>query len=181
MGRRKVSVAVVCEDDMHRAFVVGYLREKKIERFRLVVAPKGQGSGKQFVNQQYPPELKGIRRHPKERRALAVVTDADELTVQQRERQLAEALKNAGVSHPLAEERVCVVIPKWSIETWIACMYGVEESENNKIAKRFEIAEAANAGTDLARLAPQTSAWGPSLVEGRARLAQFVQKCGPIE
>src|SRR5438874_2421683 len=86
---------------------------------RVLPFPVGRGSGKLWIDREYPIQVQAHRRRGFQNIALVVGTDADEQTVQQRAQQLADRLQEAGQGARTDQERVAIWIPRWNIETWL--------------------------------------------------------------
>lgn len=73
-----------------------------------------------------------------------MITDADELTVQDRCQQLDNALGKTGQSKRSTDDRIVLWIPKWHIETWYLYFNttGVVETREYKAEFRKQIASA---------------------------------------
>ena len=126
---RRVGTVLLCEDSQHEAFVLRFLKRRRLltDRPRVVKCPGG--SAEQFVRETYPIELKALRRrHAKS--ALIVVIDGDKEGVQRRRDQLAAACRDAGIEDRRADtESVVVLVPTWNIETWLAYLAGESADE----------------------------------------------------
>jgi len=132
-----VQVTLLVEDETLERFAYRVLLDLGFERRKIRVnrAPKGKGSGKQYVSQRFPVEVQAQRRKANHLNvALVVGSDADELTVTQRVGELDSALEAFGLGKRGPEERICLLIPRWHIETWILHLNGeqVVEDENYK-------------------------------------------------
>lgn len=120
-SRKRFIVLTEGRKDYH--FIRGYLQERFGKRqvdITRVDVPDGLGSGEQRVRERYPRELKARRqRRLDENLWLVVMTDADSLTVEQRRRQLEEALeeKEEGPREP--GERVVILTPRRNLESWM--------------------------------------------------------------
>ena len=113
---------VLCEDEKSYQFVRGYLQRrfgKQTVQTSRVDVPYGLGSGEQSVRERFATELCARRTKPKDENLwLVVMTDADQLTHEDRLSQLQAALEKRSV-HPVgSDERVLVFIPKRNIESW---------------------------------------------------------------
>ena len=128
-------VIVLAEDEQHQQFICHYLyrlpadaaggRRYEHHDIRRVIAPGGRGSAEQWVRRQYPAEVKEFRRRSRRLRlALIVVIDADTGQVDHRDRQLRQALQDAGLDVREADESIVHLIPRRNIETWILCLSG---------------------------------------------------------
>jgi hypothetical protein len=94
-------------------------------------APKGRGSGKDWVTRNYPVEVRTHRRTSSYQENIEIVVgiDADEIAVEERGRKLDAALENAGLERRRPDEKICLFIPKWNIETWIVYLSGIAVDE----------------------------------------------------
>ena len=84
------------------------------------------------MTKNYIKEVKAHRskvRH-QENIGLVVGTDADNLTVSARADGLDAALAGAGFPRRQSEEKICLIIPKWNIETWLVHLNGFEVDED---------------------------------------------------
>lgn len=100
----------------------GYLQRrfgKNTVQTSRVDVPYGLGSGEQSVREQFANELCARRTKPKDENLwLVVMTDADQLTHEQRWSQLRTALVKRSVSPIGSDEKVLIFIPKMNIESW---------------------------------------------------------------
>jgi hypothetical protein len=121
MSNKGVAILVLCEDAAMGVFVrsaliaLGYSKRS----IRPLQIPRGIGDAKQFISQQLPQAYSGLQQYRQKndsvKRALLVVSDADNETVDGRIRQLTS---NCDPS-PKAADGVAFLIPKWAIETWV--------------------------------------------------------------
>lgn len=177
---RTATYVIVAEDLAGARFVEAYLDERGVGRrdVRSLVAPRGQGSGKQWVEGQYPREVKLYRsKRNHVYKALLVATDADNLTVARRVEMLAEALRAANESPRAPDEEIVLVVPKWEIETWtIHLLDAVPVSEDEKTgwpAERSE-RECPKAGRMLrAHRASGATCCPPSMVSSDDEFARL--------
>ncbi len=135
MPRKKgMAIVVVVEDRQLGQFTrrtlqaLGYELSKV--RFRSDYPRGGKGSGKRYVEEQYPREVSTLRRKPGENRAVVIGTDADQQTVKERSRALDNKLSDAIKSSRTSDERVVYWIPKWHVETWGLHLTGTEVQED---------------------------------------------------
>ncbi len=117
------STIVLCEDEAHALFVYRWLlnRGLKSGEIRIVPCPAGRGAGTQHVVTSYPGEVSEYRaraNHVSSRR-LIVVIDADTSTVPQRLASLEAKLRDAGLAARASTERICLLVPRRNVETWI--------------------------------------------------------------
>ncbi|MBL8297508.1 MAG: hypothetical protein JNN30_04075 [Rhodanobacteraceae bacterium] len=119
-------------------------------RIRTTVAPSARGSAEAFVITQYPLVVKEFRAKANHQLGIGmiVVVDADLRSVEYRCRQLDQSLENAGRPVRAATERICHLVPKRHIETWLRYLLGVDVDEERDIKHDFR-----EVPPDLIRLA----------------------------
>jgi hypothetical protein len=127
----RVYVIVVLEDSRHEMFVRRYLKNRGMgaREMRIERSPSGRGNAEGWVRRTFLTEVNEYRRrHAKT--ALIVVIDADNRTVQERWRQLDQALEDGGKPHvDIGREQIARLVPKRNVETWILCLSGDEVDE----------------------------------------------------
>lgn len=129
MSDRIAQIVVLCEDARHFSFVNAYLSNWRIPAAEIVRRshPAGAGSAEQFVRENYRHEITSFRAAVTGRRRraiLIVLIDADGSSWADEERALAASLRDNGVPAVSDQEAVVLLIPKWSIETWIEYLNG---------------------------------------------------------
>ena len=134
MTDRIAQVIVIAEDGRSAQFLRRYVqRAVSYREIRVQIAPKGQQSAYDWVIAQYPKEVAEQRHRvsPKSKNiaALAVHVDADTNEVEQRMRQLADALQAAHGQSRQRSERIAIAIPKRNIETWLHGLCDIEVDE----------------------------------------------------
>lgn len=125
-------VFVIVEDAHHEMLVYRYLIRCGIgnREFRIEVSPSGQGSAEQWVRTRFVREMNAYRsRQARAATALIAMIDADTLRVQDRMRELDQALTESGKERVNAVERVARLIPKRNVETWLLCLNGHDADE----------------------------------------------------
>jgi hypothetical protein len=136
MGERIANVIVLGEDTEHQNLIRKYLQrvghDERAIRFEAL--PASRGSGSQFVRTQFPRQVAACRGilGRKTRCLLIVITDADNLSVQDRERTLENELRKFGHDPITANEPIVILIPKWQVETWIKCLLGQTMDEDDR-------------------------------------------------
>jgi len=109
-------VVVLCEGKQDEVFLRRFLKSSGINRRRIRVrrCPPGLGSGKQFVQNEYAKEAAEHRRRATfmHNIALIVMHDCDTSTVEECRAVLDPEGRQPG-------ERIALLFPKRSIETWI--------------------------------------------------------------
>lgn len=122
MALRDAQVVLLCEDEQQKNFAYWWLRERGVRREKITPRPRPAGAqaGEQYVRQNYAAEVQAFRsRAARMALALIVVIDADMGEVEQRFRQLDDALRELGQPPRADGEAICVLVPKRNIETWI--------------------------------------------------------------
>lgn len=118
-------VIVLLEDDHHKMLIYRYLKKHGLgHEMRITLPPPGRGSAESWVRNRFAKEVSAYRvRQHHTRTALIVVIDADNHSVQDRWRQLDQALRDAQKPPVDVErEKIARLIPKRNIETWILCL-----------------------------------------------------------
>lgn len=173
-------VVILSEDQQHQTFVYSWLRQRGIERrmIRLLALPAGRGAGEQYVREHYPKEVQTHRRRAGAQDCrLVTIIDADVLPARKRFEQLDQSLLDAGLEKRSSGERICILVPKRNIETWIHFLVTSEsvdeETDYKRPAKSSE--ECKEAGRRLADIDPLRAALDerlPSLQQGWDELNQ---------
>lgn len=143
---RKVTAVVLCEDKQARAVLYRYLaRERGFPRVRVLPLPAGDGCGSQYVRESYAREV-AAQRDKAVSTVLVVHIDADNHTVADRHRALAEELSKVGMEPRGADEPIALVVPRWETETWIHHDQGrvVAEADRDLPKLKGREAEAAS-------------------------------------
>ncbi|WP_334950982.1 hypothetical protein [Nostoc sp.] len=143
MNRRRLQIVIVCEDKQQEVFARNFLQKRGFildRNFRIETCPKG--AGEQFVREKYAEEVKGYRSGKNKRSGmLIIVIDADKKNVNERLRQLNDALLEKSQELRQPDESIAIFIPKRNIETWIHYLQGEtvdEESEYTKLKKQSD-------------------------------------------
>lgn len=130
-----VRIVIVVEDESLERFSRDALLQLGFSRNELRVTPyhAGRGSAKDWVDKQYPIEVRAMRSKAYQKGLRLVIgTDADEGTVTRRANRLAATLEKAGLPPRDRNERIVLWIPKWNVETWILYFAGdVRDEDNN--------------------------------------------------
>jgi hypothetical protein len=167
-------IVVLAEDRQQQNFVYHWLLRRGFgsRDIRLEPVPAGSQAGEQYVRVQYPSQAKAIRQgaHHVERRLVTVI-DADTQPVEHRYRQLDEALTGAKQAPRSDSDRICILVPKRNVETWIHQLVTgpVDESSDYKPKTSEDCKSAARRLADTPESADAGNA-PPSLTRGRDEL-----------
>jgi hypothetical protein len=138
MARRK-RVVVYCEDTQHEAFTRRLLHRRGYDKrdIRVHKAPGGRGAAEQWFRSEVVKELQTYRKRTTAYNVIAMI-DGDRLGYEQRCAQLDQACREAGLMPRAADERFVVLVPTWSIETWLSYLEGQQVDESTKSYPRLE-------------------------------------------
>lgn len=171
MSDRIANIIVLCEDQEQQNLVRRYLIRTNHETrsFRFQPLPGAVQCGSQYVRERFRDQVAACRGILGRRASclLIVVTDADNLSVREREESLRQQLKINGDPDLVDDEPVVIFIPKWQIETWIKCLLGQQISEEDRDSDKpavsaEEIKAAAETLYDWTRQGVQP---GPTCVD----------------
>lgn len=158
-------VRILCEDRLTERFL-----RRLCDRFRLrtikggiTVAPQGKGSAAGFVEARYAGAVKLLRSCRYQRNlGLLVAIDGDSRGCSARKAALEGRLADAGLDGRRGGEPVVLLVPTWSIETWIAHLCGrsgvVESRPLKRDGEYRELWDTDRAKT--ASVARAVTAWG---------------------
>ena len=135
-------VVVLAEDERQQRLARRYLYRLQYGHhdIRLVDLPSGRGSGVEWVLQRYAAEVQKFRsRAAKAGTALIVVIDADTFHIDQRDRQLRQALADATFEIRRDHEAIIHLIPKRNVETWILCLTGKQVDETTDYSRERDV------------------------------------------
>jgi len=161
MGRRGVRAVLLGEDDEHLRFARYSLVKLGFHsrEVRSLPTPAGRGAGEQYVRERYSTEVKEHRRRASSQRVVLLVSiDADTNTVNERQEQLARALRDVNFKARGDGEAIVIWIPKRHVETWIAYLAGsdVDESRSFKaVAAKLDLHASARHFATLIQNADQ--------------------------
>ncbi|WP_353930255.1 hypothetical protein WJM97_18455 [Okeanomitos corallinicola TIOX110] len=143
MSQKRVQIVILCEDKQQEVFAIHFLQKRGfiIDRnIRTEICPKG--AGEQFVREKYAKEVVEYRRQKNKRAGMLIVLiDADKKTVEERLKQLNDALKENSHPQRQIDEAIAVFVPKRNIETWIHYLQDEnvdEETEYPKFKKQSD-------------------------------------------
>jgi hypothetical protein len=139
-------MVVLCEGDMDERFARRLLQSRNVGSRQVRVEKTQWGSGEQFVRERYPVEVRAYRSQQRQNVGLLVLTDADEMTVDQRRRTLDMALEQSGQTRREAAERIALMLPKRNMETWVWHLCGNVVDEETEYKPRPLPADGSSAG-----------------------------------
>jgi hypothetical protein len=128
-------ITLLCEDRMQEQFLTAICEEHGWQVIDRHVAPAGLGAGSQWVRKQFPERVLYHRRWRRENRALLVAIDGDNVGLAGRCEECNAELTKQGKPGRAEDEAIALLVPTWSIETWILFLYDrrvVPEQEKSK-------------------------------------------------
>lgn len=156
-------VIVLVEDAHHKMLIWRYLRHCGLNSHEISVSPSpaGRGSAESWVRKKFVKEIGEYRaRQARAGTALIVMIDADALTVQERLRQLDQALRDEGKQAVGDAEQIARLVPKRNVETWILCL------NQDTVDEDSDYSEATRNWNNLIRPAAETlRRWTQSATE----------------
>ena len=134
------------------------------------ITPSGAGSA--WVRRQYPGMVRTtVRKRAGERVVLIVMVDGDNLGFARRKRELDQTLADSGGALRTATEPVIVLVPTWSVETWLVIPPATLETVTFKNKLRDPLpAHYAQAVTRLVSPSPTDL---PSIRDGSTELSRL--------
>ncbi|QKQ76683.1 hypothetical protein [Nostoc sp. TCL240-02] len=136
MSQRRVQIVILCEDKQQEVFARHFLKKRGFildRNLRIEICPKG--AGEQFVRKRYPTEVKAYRSKNYRLGMLVVLIDADKKTVEERLKQLDDALIGDSQQIRQPDEAIAIFIPKINIETWIHYLQDEAVDEETEYSK----------------------------------------------
>jgi hypothetical protein len=146
--RKKVSLVVLCEDEMHQSFINAFLKRIGLP---LNGRPRIERLGSRSnVVEGFPKELRAIRRSHVNVRLLVVI-DADGDADASIEAQFREKLREQNLADDISQDPLLLVIPRWELENWALDLMGRPIGEGRDRAARRKIGDdVREAGRRLA-------------------------------
>jgi len=131
-------MVILCEDSQQHTFIYRLLKQLGFPRGRIRVeqAPVGKGAAEQWVRESYPDEVK-VYRQKRSHISIGLVTviDADTEPVRHRYQQLNAKLEAEALNQRKDEEKICILVPRRNIETWLYALQGGTVDEEQSYPK----------------------------------------------
>ena len=126
---------VLCEDKLSHCYIRRFLIAQGISGRKIFMTPlPAEGCGEQYVRRQFPKYLTALRSKSFDSNVLVVAIDADAKSCIERDEQLNEMCRFAGVDKRSENDRVLLFVPKRNIETWVKHFDGENVDENQDFA-----------------------------------------------
>jgi hypothetical protein len=142
MSDRVSQTILLCEDEVHERLTKAYLKRCKLPyqapQVKALVASRQQkGGNDSWVLHEFPKQLHACRQRQKKAKTLLIVLiDADNYSVEERQRQLMNRLTLEGYEVLGNDDPVALLIPKRHIETWIRALLGENVTEEQECKAR---------------------------------------------
>ena len=178
--RSGLRVNVIVEDPRTRTFIYALLKHLGFprKRIRIKAAPDGKGAAERWVIRHYPGEVKALRARRNQRGLrLLAIRDGDKDGLKKRKADFDAALEKTKMEKRGEDERIALLVPTWSIETWLLALLGEDGiSEASSLKQRF----GHRRSKEKADLRAAARAWSthlgahlPSLKDGRNELKRI--------
>lgn len=126
---------ILCEDKLTQCYIRRFLLAQGISRRKISpVELPAAGCGEQYVREQFPRYLQGLRSKNFNATVLVVAIDADTKTCSERKKQLKNACSDCTVAPQSKSDKLLLFIPKRAIETWIKYFDGETVDESHDYA-----------------------------------------------
>lgn len=179
MSDRASQVIILAEDQRQQQFVRSCLRAAGYHHRAIRAEPlsAGSGSGEQRVREEFPRQVAACRaRSHSVGTILIAMVDADQSTVEERERQFVKQLADADAVRISAAERIALLIPRRNVETWILALRGDEVDEQTDYKRRVTGEDVPSAGQRFFEMVRN-----PAAEVKLPSLARSVQECRRID
>ena len=177
MPNKPAEIIVRCEDLQQHVFIYRCLVKNGIHPRTIQIRHNPGGDAKRFVLDQYPVQVKALRRAPHVSKAVISMMDADDCTVEERKREHNNALNESGQDHRVNAEKIAILVPRRNIETWVHHLLGEAVNERDVYSRfRHEERKCAPAAAEFSRRCPHDmrEADLPSLHDGCAELQRIM-------
>jgi hypothetical protein len=163
MSRRRVHLILLCEDRQHEAFFRRFFERSGWNKREIQVrkAPKGRGSGEQWIRGVYSEEVKKLRSSHVSACLVAAI-DEDKQGLGNREKQFATSLEETGQRSREQNEPILHLIPARNIETWIAYLDGESAQEESNYPKLKRESDCAPMVKELRRMCDEQDLRAPA-------------------
>ena len=132
-------VVALCEDDLHKRFLMRWLAHRNIKLVDAEVAPSAKGSGSAYVKNRFQLFVKKAKQKVNQAGlGFIVVLDGDALGFVAQKLALDKLIAGDETLKQTLENRIAAIIPSWSIDTWILAICGSEIIESTKITEQIK-------------------------------------------
>lgn len=179
--RRTMRLDVICEDKRTETFMRRLLARLgfALHRLTYLTKPKlASGAGEAWVRHRYIERVRLCRsKVVYQHVGVIAVVDGDRFGLDGRLSTLDEALRQATLAPRTPAEPIAVLVPSWSIETWLLALLGepVDEAE----ARKHEFEKRLRARRERELIREAAEAWEsrpvalPALHAARAELERL--------
>ena len=177
MPNKPAQIIVRCEDLQQRVFIYRCLLKSGIHHRAIQIKNNPGGDAKRFVLDQYPIQVKALRKTPHISKAVISMIDADDHTVEERKQEHDKALEKSGQKRRVDADKIAILVPCRTIETWVHHLLGEAVNEHDEYRRfRREERKCAPAAQEFARRCPHDmrEADLPSLHDGCAELQRIM-------
>lgn len=126
---RSSRVVVLCEDKRTQQFIRRFLQRLAYQNHEIRFSAIGSGSAEQRVREQFPREVAALQNSLFTDQFLITAIDADSWSVEKRIQQLENSMTDSGVTKAIPREKICLLVPRRNIETWIRVLCGDSADE----------------------------------------------------
>jgi hypothetical protein len=168
-------VRLLCEDRRTERFLRKLCKHFNVWVLESEVAPDGRGDASVWVRTRYASSVARLRSRRNQRNlGLIVAIDGDNRGVPARKEELAAELAAMRVSPRADDEPIAIFVPTWSIETWLALLWGAENvTETEPLKNHRDFRNLWEDGTaEATAISSAVEAWRgdvaplPSLADG---------------
>ena len=126
-------MVVLCEDDLHKRFLMRWLAHRNIQLVDAEVAPSSKGSGSAYVKNRFQLFVKKAKQKANQAGlGFIVVLDGDNVGFAAQKLDLEKRIDTDETLKSTFERRIAALIPTWSIDTWVLAICGSEIIEITK-------------------------------------------------
>jgi len=132
-------VSVLCEDNLHKRFLMRWLEHRGIKLLDADVAPSAKGSGSAYVKNRFQLFVKKAKQKANQAGlGFIVVLDGDAAGLVAQKTVLEKLIAGDVTLQFTFENRIAALIPTWSLDTWILAICGAEIAESTQITDEIK-------------------------------------------